>query len=71
MLVEERGLASVDEAYGLVTKDVPLGRAATPDEVANVICFIASEEASMMNGSIVTVDGGSTVVDLPTLAFAD
>jgi meso-butanediol dehydrogenase / (S,S)-butanediol dehydrogenase / diacetyl reductase len=71
MLVDERGLASIDEAYGLVTKDVPLGRAATPDEVANVICFIASDEAAMMNGSIVTVDGGSTVVDLPTLAFAE
>ena len=71
MLVDERGLSSVDDAYRLVTKDVPLGRAATPEEVANVICFVASDEAAMMNGSIVTVDGGSTVVDLPTLAFAD
>ncbi len=70
MLVEERGLSSVEEAYALVTRDVPLGRPATPEEVANVICFVASAEAAMMNGSIVTVDGGSTVVDLPTLAFA-
>jgi NAD(P)-dependent dehydrogenase (short-subunit alcohol dehydrogenase family) len=71
MLVDERGLSSVEEAYGLVTRDVPLGRPATPEEVSNVICFIASDEAAMMNGSIVTVDGGSTVVDLPTLAFAE
>ncbi len=71
VLVEKRGLASVDEAYKLVTKDVPLGRAATPEEVSNVICFVASDEAAMMNGSILTVDGGATVVDLPTLAFVD
>ncbi len=71
VLVEKHGLSSVEEAYRLVTKDVPLGRPATSEEVANVICFLASSEASMMNGSILTVDGGSTVVDLPTLAFVD
>jgi NAD(P)-dependent dehydrogenase (short-subunit alcohol dehydrogenase family) len=70
-LVDKRGLSSIEEAYQLVTKDVPLGRPATPEEVANVICFVASAEASAMNGSILTVDGGSTVVDLPTLAFID
>lgn len=71
VLVEKHGLGSIEEAYRLVTKDVPLGRPATPDEVANVICFVASGEAAMMNGSILTVDGGATVVDLPTLAFVD
>ena len=39
------------------------------DEVSNVICFVASPEAVMMNGSVITVDGGASVVDLPTLAF--
>lgn len=68
-LVHAKGLGSVSEAYGLVTTDVPAGRPATPEEVSNVICFIASREAIMMNGAIVTVDGGSSVVDLPTLAF--
>ena len=71
VIVDKHGLRSIDEAYRLVTKDVPLGRPATPEEVSNVICFVASGEASMMNGSILTVDGGATVVDLPTLAFAD
>lgn len=71
VLVEKHKLSSIEEAYRLVTRDVPLGRPATSEEVANVICFLASSEASAMNGSIVTVDGGSTVVDLPTLAFAD
>jgi meso-butanediol dehydrogenase/(S,S)-butanediol dehydrogenase/diacetyl reductase len=69
VLVKKFGLRSTAEAYGLVTKDVPLGRPATPEEVANVICFLASSEASMVNGAICTVDGGASVVDLPTLAF--
>lgn len=70
VLMEKEGLSSVQEAYDLVTKDVPLGRAATPDDVSNVVCFIASDEAAMMNGSVITVDGGSSVVDVPTLAFS-
>jgi meso-butanediol dehydrogenase / (S,S)-butanediol dehydrogenase / diacetyl reductase len=71
VLVEKHRLSSVEEAYRLVSKDVPLGRPATPEEVSNVICFLASDEASAMNGSIVTVDGGATIVDLPTLAFVE
>ncbi len=69
MLVDKFGLASIAEAYALVTRDVPINRPATPEEVANVICFLASDEASMMNGAVCTVDGGASVVDLPTLAF--
>ena len=65
------GLATIDDAYRLVTKHVPLRRPAEADEVANVACFLASDEASMMSGAVITVDGGATAVDLPTLAFAD
>ena len=39
-------------------KDVPMGRFGTPEEVAEVCLFLASEECSYMNGSILVVDGG-------------
>lgn len=40
-------------------KDVPLGRAAQSEEVANVILFLASERASYFVGSNLFMDGGS------------
>jgi meso-butanediol dehydrogenase / (S,S)-butanediol dehydrogenase / diacetyl reductase len=39
---------------------IPLGRTGTPDEMANVVAFLASDEASFMTGSIVVADGGAT-----------
>ena len=37
---------------------VPLGRVATPDEVAGVVAFLASADAAYVTGAIVPVDGG-------------
>ncbi len=68
-LVERLGLNSVDEAYALVTKDVPLGKPAEAGDVANAVAFLCSQEASMITGAVLTIDGGATVVDVPTLAF--
>ena len=42
----------------------PIGRLAEPREIAEVIAFLASDRASFMTGSIVTVDGG-LMVPLP------
>ena len=68
-LVRRRGLASVEAAYELVTRDVPLGRPATAQEVADAVLFLASPRAAMITGTSLLVDGGASAVDLPTLAF--
>jgi NAD(P)-dependent dehydrogenase (short-subunit alcohol dehydrogenase family) len=39
---------------------VPMGRLADPVEIARIVLFLASEEASYMTGSMVTVDAGYT-----------
>jgi NAD(P)-dependent dehydrogenase (short-subunit alcohol dehydrogenase family) len=61
-----------DEAKNPVMLDMikacPLGRRGTPDEIAKVVGFLTSEEASYMTGSDVLVDGGMSNV-LPTTAW--
>lgn len=49
---------SADELLVQWGKSHPLGRIASPDEVAAVICFLASDQASFMTGAEVKVDGG-------------
>jgi NAD(P)-dependent dehydrogenase (short-subunit alcohol dehydrogenase family) len=44
---------------------VPLARRGTPEEVANVYAFVASDEASYMTGALVVVDGGTTIAKGP------
>ena len=39
-------------------RSIPLSRLSSPEEQANVILFLASEEASYMTGAIVDVNGG-------------
>jgi NAD(P)-dependent dehydrogenase (short-subunit alcohol dehydrogenase family) len=67
-LMDAHGL-TLDEAYAWVTRDVPMRRAATPAEIAEVCSFLASPAASIVSGAVLTADGGATVVDVPTLAM--
>lgn len=51
---------SGDEERDFYARAVPLGRFATPDEIAAVVSHLLSEESSFTNGSVYAVDGGST-----------
>lgn len=50
-----------DRLREILSKMHPLGRIADPSEIGEVIAFLASDRASFMTGSIVTVDGGLIV----------
>jgi 3-oxoacyl-[acyl-carrier protein] reductase len=49
-----------EEARAFYLEQTPLGRTASPEEIANVVRFLMSEEASYVNGVVLPVDGGLT-----------
>ena len=51
---------SEEEALAQATRKVPLGRLARPEEVADVVLFLASGRASYVTGVVLTMDGAAT-----------
>jgi 3-oxoacyl-[acyl-carrier protein] reductase len=49
-----------DDARAFYVDQTPIGRTARPEEVASVVRFLMSEEASYVNGVVLPVDGGLT-----------
>ena len=60
MLQSERHEPVTPEMLQKVADTVPMGRLAEPVEIAHVVLFLASDAASYMTGSLVTVDAGFT-----------
>jgi 3-oxoacyl-[acyl-carrier protein] reductase len=50
-----------DKVLGQLREQVPLKRLGRPEEIANVYAFLASDEASYINGAVIEVSGGMTV----------
>ena len=45
------------------SRSIPLGRLCAPDDIANTMVFLASDEASFITGDVIEVDGGRCIVD--------
>jgi len=46
------------EAFAATVKTIPLGRAGTPEDVANVITFLAGPDAAYLTGETIEINGG-------------
>jgi NAD(P)-dependent dehydrogenase (short-subunit alcohol dehydrogenase family) len=53
-----KAVLTSEEAKARIMSRTPMKRLGTPDEVANVVAYLASDAASYITGEIVTVDGG-------------
>ena len=60
--IETSILASIPErVIHALEERVPLGRLGKPEEIANTFAFLASDEASYINGAVIEVSGGLTL----------
>jgi dihydroanticapsin dehydrogenase len=53
-------LGGLDHVYSNIGVFQPIGRPGTPREIAHLVLFLASDEASFITGAIISADGGMT-----------
>jgi meso-butanediol dehydrogenase / (S,S)-butanediol dehydrogenase / diacetyl reductase len=55
--------------FSLFTKDVPLRRVASTDEIGGICSYLASDDAAFMTGVVLPIDGGTSIVDISGAAI--
>jgi NAD(P)-dependent dehydrogenase (short-subunit alcohol dehydrogenase family) len=59
-MLRARGGGDMAAGLALTVAKYPIGRLGTPEDIAAVALFLASDDSSFMTGSVVTADGGMT-----------
>ena len=63
-MVRQSSLEDPDFDADFFFKRAPLGRLGTPDEVARLALFLASDESTYLTGTIIRADGGTTITPI-------
>lgn len=61
MVGSERFKAVLEEKFAQKINDIPFGRLAEPEEVANLCLFLASDQSKYITGQIIGIDGGAII----------
>jgi meso-butanediol dehydrogenase/(S,S)-butanediol dehydrogenase/diacetyl reductase len=67
-LGRQRGLDR-EAAWELAVAEVPARRPGRPEEVADAVSWLIAPGSGYINGAVITIDGGTAVVDAGSLAF--
>ena len=59
-MVRKRGDGDLEKGLELTIQKYPIGRLGTPEDIARVALFLASDDAAFVTGAIYAVDGGMT-----------
>ena len=51
-----------DEIKNKMQSSIPLGKFGLPDDIASLVCFLASDDASYITGQTINVDGGMVMI---------
>ena len=62
MVGSERFKAVLEEKFAQKINDIPFGRLAEPEEIANLCLFLASDQSFYITGQIIGVDGGAIIL---------
>lgn len=68
LVARDRGITRED-AYRIAVQHTPLGRIATPHEIATCCAFLISDDASFVTGTTLVADGGGLALDVTGLGF--